>query len=201
MTRSNNGEPARDRNGASDRLPTIAPEHYTTEQAEAAAQFVAARKVPVFGPYEFLMHSPELMTHARAMGDHLRFRSAIGTVLSELAIIITARAWNQDYEWFVHAPIAARMGIRKDIIDAIAHGRKPERLSEDEAIVYDFSTELHANKQVSDATFARAEQRFGRRGVVDLAGINAYYALIAAHLNVARYQPPADAAGLPRLPG
>ncbi|HMI74990.1 MAG TPA: hypothetical protein VK495_09775, partial [Steroidobacteraceae bacterium] len=91
---------------AAERLPTIPPAQYTAEQKQAAADFEAARKAPVFGPFEPLMHSPEVMSQARAMGDYLRYKSAIGNTLSELAILVTAREWTQDYEWFVHYPIA-----------------------------------------------------------------------------------------------
>ena len=185
---------------AADRLPTIPPQQYTEEQKKAAEEFLAARKVPVFGPFEPLMHSPQVMSQARAMGDYLRYQSAIGNTLSELAILVTARQWSQDYEWYVHYPIALKAGIKKDVADAIADGRRPTGMSEDEQIVYDFSTELHQNKRVSDATFARAEQRFGKKGVVDLTGINAYYTLLAMQMNVAQYKVPDDAKRLVRLP-
>ncbi len=92
------------------------------------------------------------------MGDYLRYKSAIGTTLSELAILVTAREWTQDYEWYVHQPIAVKAGIRTAITDAIADGRRPVGMSDDEEIVHDFSTELHHNKRISDATFARAEK-------------------------------------------
>ncbi len=182
------------------RLPTIAPEKYTDEQKKAAEEFLAARKVPVFGPFEPLMHSPQMMSQARSMGDYLRYHSAIGNTLSEFAILVTAREWTQDYEWYVHYPIALKAGIKKDIADAIADGRRPVGMSADEEIVYDFSTELHRNKRVSDATFARADKRFGKNGVVDLTGINAYYTLLAMQLNAAQYPLPKDGKPLPRFP-
>ena len=185
---------------AADRLPTIPPEKYTDEQQKAADEFKAARKVSVFGPFEPMLHSPQLMNRARAMGDYLRFDSAIGNVLSELAILIAAREWTQDYEWHVHAPIALKAGIKPDVIDAIAEGRRPDALSADEQIVYDFLTELNRNRSVSDTTFERADRRFGKKGVVDLTGINGYYAFLAMQLNVARHPIPTDAKSLTRFP-
>ena len=185
---------------AADRLPTIAPDQYSPEQKQAAEAFLAARKTPVFGPFEPLMYSPEVMSQARAMGDYLRYKSGVGNTLSELAILITAREWTQDYEWYVHAPIAAKAGIKPAIIEAIRDGRRPTGMSEDEEIVYDFSSELHKNKRVSDQAFARAEKRFGKPAVVDLVGINAYYTLLAMQLNAARYAMPKDGTPLPRLP-
>jgi 4-carboxymuconolactone decarboxylase len=127
---------------AADRLPTIPSGEYTEEQKQAAADFEAARKVPVFGPFEPLMHSPQLMSQARAMGDYLRFKSAIGNTLTELTILITAREWTQDYEWNVHYPLALKAGIRPDLADAIANEQRPAAMSTDEAIVYDYAREL-----------------------------------------------------------
>lgn len=185
---------------SSDRLPTIPPSDYTEEQRKAAEEFLAARKLPVFGPFEPLLHSPQVMRLARAMGDYLRFNAAIGNILSELVILITAREWRQDYEWHVHYPIALKVGIKQEMADAIAEGRRSSGMHDDEDIVYDFSIELHKNKTVSDATYARALKRFGHQGVVDWTMINAYYALLAMHMNVAKYPLPADGKKLPRLP-
>jgi 4-carboxymuconolactone decarboxylase len=185
---------------AGERLPSIPPAQYTVEQKQAAADFEAARKVPVFGPFEPLMHSPEVMSQARAMGDYLRYKSAIGNTLSELVILVTAREWTQDYEWYVHYPIALKAGIRKEIADAIADGRRPASMNTDEEIVYDFASELLKNKQISDATFERAKSRFGTRGVVDMTGIVGYYTFLAMQLNAAQYQLPKDGTKLPRMP-
>ena len=185
---------------AQTRLPTIPPASYSPEQKQAAVDFEAARKVPVFGPFEPLMYSPQVMSQARAMGDYLRYKSALGTTLSELAILVTAREWTQDYEWYVHHPIALKAGIKPAIADAIADGRRPLGMNDDEEIVYEFSMELHRTKRVSDVTFARAEKRFGKQGVVDLTGINAYYTLLAMQLNMAEYEIPKDGTRLQRLP-
>ncbi len=185
---------------AQDRLPTIPSASYTDEQNKAAEEFKAARNTPVFGPFEPMMWSPQLMTQARAMGDYLRFKSAIGNVLSELAILIVAREWTQDYEWHVHHPIALKAGIKPEVLAAIADGRRSASMTDDEQIVYDFLTELNRNKRVSDATFEHAERRFGKKGIVDLVGIDGYYTLLAMQLNVARYPLPKDGRSLPRFP-
>ncbi len=185
---------------AEERLPIIPPAQYSEEQEQAAADFEAARKVPVFGPFEPMMHSPQVMSLARAMGDYLRYKSAIGNTLSELAILITAHAWTQDYEWSVHYPIALKAGIRKGVADAIAAGRRPSAMSPDEETVFDFTKELLRSKQVSDATFERAKSRFGTKGVVDMTGIVGYYTFLAMQLNVAHYQVATDGRNLPRIP-
>ncbi|MCJ2123228.1 carboxymuconolactone decarboxylase family protein [Methylobacterium sp. J-077] len=185
---------------AQDRLPTIPPQDYTPEQKQAAEAFTQARGKPPFGPFEPLMHSPEVMTLARSMGDYLRFKPKIGTTLSELVILLTARRWTQDYEWYVHAPIAEKAGIAPEIIAAIRDGRRPAAMSDDETIVYAFTAELQDTKRVSDTTYAKAEARFGKAGIVDLAAISGYYTLLAMELNAARYPIPEDGQRLPRLP-
>ena len=100
----------------------------------------------------------------------------------------------------MHYPIAMKAGIKPETAGAIADGRRPEGMTEDEEIVYDFSTELHRNKRVSDRTFERAEKRFGKKGVVDLTGINSYYTLLSMQMNAAQYQPPKDSKRLTRFP-
>jgi len=181
------------------RLPTIPPDQYDDEQKQAAQAFLAARKTPVFGPFQPMMHSPKVMSLARATGDYLRYDSAIGNMLSELVILITAREWSQSYEWWLHYPIALKAGLNKAVADAIGDGRRPVSMSDDEAIVYDFTRELHQTRRVSDTTYARAEARFGTKGVVDMTAIAGYYAWLAMELNVARLEPADEGARLPRF--
>ena len=186
---------------AQTRLPAIPIEQYTPEQVKAAQEFELARKRPPWGPFAMLMYSPELMNNARAMGDYLRYKSSFPNMLSEFAILITAREWSQDYEWSIHYPIAIKTGLKVDIASALKEGRRPEGMSEDETLVYDFTLELQRYKQVSDVTFARVEKRFGKKGAVDLAGIAGYYTFLAMEMNVARHPAPADGGvRLPRFP-
>jgi len=186
--------------GAQSRLPDISPAQYDADQKKAAEEFQAARKAPLSGPFQTMMYSPEVMSRARAMGDYLRFHSAIGNTLSELVILVTARAWSQGYEWSAHQPLALKAGISRDIVDAIAEGRRPTAMSADEEIAYDFTMELQNNKGVSDTTYAKAEKRWGKKGAVDIAGISGYYTFLALQLNMARQPVPANAPPLPRFP-
>src|SRR5665213_2866849 len=116
---------------AGERLPAIPPGQYNQEQKQAAADFEAARKAPLTGPFNVMMYSPQVMSRARAMGDYLRYHSAIGNTLSELVILMTARDWSQGYEWWSHYPIAVRAGIRQEIVDAIGAGKRPAAMSPD----------------------------------------------------------------------
>jgi 4-carboxymuconolactone decarboxylase len=150
------------------RLSPPAPATYSEAQQKAAAEFSALRKEPPFGPFGIMLHSPEVMTNAQRLGEYLRYHSSMGQKLSELAVLITARAWSQDYEWFLHRPIAEKAGVAPAIADAIRDGKRPKNMSEDEELVYDFSTGLHHNKGVPDEIYNRARERFGAQGVIDL---------------------------------
>ncbi|HLX29044.1 MAG TPA: carboxymuconolactone decarboxylase family protein [Casimicrobiaceae bacterium] len=185
-------------NTAVDRLPPLPREAWTDAQRRAAEAITRGPRGGVYGPFVPLLRSPELTDCAHRMGEYLRYRSAIGTRLSELVILVVARYWDQQVEWAIHAPIALRAGIDRSIVDAIAHGRRPATMSEDEALVHDFSMELNLHRAVKDETFERARVRFGEHGVVDLLGLNGYYTFLAMIVNGARTPAPASAA--PPLP-
>jgi len=169
-----------------DRLPPIAPEHWSEAQRVEAQAMIAGPRGAVLAPFIPLMRSPELMGHVQRIGEYLRFRSSIGVRLTELAILVTASEWQQAVEWAIHAPIAERAGIAPATIAALARRERPALLADDEAAVYEVCTELHRQRHVSDATWARAIAQFGEQGVVDLIGINGYYALLAMVMNAAR---------------
>jgi 4-carboxymuconolactone decarboxylase len=169
-----------------DRLPPMTDAQLTPAQRQAVADFKTARGVEISGPFYPLLRSPELMTRARAMGDYLRYKSALPPRLSEFVILITAREWTQQYEWNAHYQIALKAGVSPEVANAIAEGRRPPAMSDEEAILYDFCQELHKNKSVSETTYARAIAKFGEQAVVDTVGISGYYTLLAMVLNTAR---------------
>jgi 4-carboxymuconolactone decarboxylase len=175
-----------------DRLPPLAETSWNAEQRRYAQTIIDGPRGALVSPFVPLLRSPELMDHAQRMGEYLRYRSAIGPRLSELAILVTARHWSQQVEWAIHAPIAIAQGIAAEAVEAIAQGLTPEALQDDEAVVYAFSTELHRDRGVSDATWAEAIERLGEQGVVDLIGINGYYALLSMVMNSARTPAPAS---------
>jgi 4-carboxymuconolactone decarboxylase len=183
---------------AIDRLPPISPAEWTEAQRQHAEAIIQGPRGALLAPFVPLLRSPELMGHAQRMGEYLRYRSALGLRLSELAILVTAREWSQQVEWAIHAPIAIREGIAAATVQAIAEGRRPATLADDETVVHDFSIELHRQRQVSDDTWQAAIGRLGEQGVVDLIGINGYYAFLAMVMNAARTAGPPS--GLPPLP-
>ncbi len=171
---------------AQDRLPPIPPDKLTDAQKQAMQEFKAARGVDISGPFVALLRSPEVMNRARAMGDYLRYKSTLPPRLSEFVILLTAREWTQNYEWDTHARLALQAGVSADTVDAIATGRRPDRLTDDETLLYELCGELHRHKAVSDETYARAVRRYGEQGVIDAVSITGYYTLLAMVLNTAR---------------
>ena len=181
-----------------DRLPPIPVEKLTDAQKKAAADFFAIRKTDVFGPFVPLIRSPEVMVRVSALGDQLRFRNTLPARLSEFVILITARQWTQQYEWYIHEPIALKAGLSPTIVKALVEGRRPERMADDEEIVYTLCDELHQKKSVSDATYARAVRSFGEAGVIDMTATVGYYTLLAMVMNTAQTQlPPGVSPPLP----
>jgi len=178
--------------GAQDRMPPLPPDKLTEEQQQALAEFVAARGQPT-GPWIALLRSPELMKRTRGLSDYLRFESELPGYLREFVILMTARQWGQSYEWNAHLPLAIDEGFSADMARAIAEGRRPDGMVEEEEILYDLCMELQRNHSVSDATYARAVERFGEQGVVETVSLVGYYTMISMILNTARTPLPAGA--------
>lgn len=171
---------------AQDRMPPIPKDRMTEAQKSAEAQLIAGRRGAIVGPFIPLLRSPEFMNRLQKTGEYLRFDNAIGPRLSELVILMTARLWTQQFEFNAHQPLGLKAGLKQDLIAAIAEGRRPRGMAEDEEIAYDFCAELHQNQSVSDATYARALGKFGERGVIDMTGLTGYYTMLAMIMNVSR---------------
>ena len=170
---------------AQNRLPPIPEERMTEAQKAALAEFREVRG-ELSGPWQAIIRSPGLLNPARSMSDYLRFNSSLPPRLSEFVIIMTAREWTSQYEWNAHHGLAMRGGLSPDIATAVAEGRRPEGMAADEAAVYDFCMELHRNRSVSDATYARALEQVGEQGIMDMIGLSGWYTLVSMVLNTAR---------------
>lgn len=183
------------------RLPPLPEASYSPAQKAALKDFVDTRKVGLSGPWRVLIRSPELLTHAQRMGEYLRYRCSLAGPLSELAILLIAREWTQDFEFAAHRRNAEKAGVAPQTIEEIRTGRRPTQLDEDAQIIADFVEETFRIKGASDATWARALERFGEQGCVDLCGIIGYYSLLAITMNAARVPPSPGEEKLPRFPG
>ena len=183
------------------RMPLIPDAELTETQRKVVAEIVAGPRGALIGPFVPLLRSPEFMNRLQKTGEYLRYNSAFEPRLSELAILITARLWTQNFEWYAHRPIAEKAGLKVATIEAIAEGRRPAEMAADEAVIYDFLDELIRTRTVTETTYQRAKAAFGERGIIDLVGIHGYYSLLAMVLNVSQAPLPGDAKpGLAPLP-
>ncbi|MGH8633281.1 MAG: carboxymuconolactone decarboxylase family protein [Burkholderiales bacterium] len=174
-----------------ERMPRIPSEKMTEAQKKAAAELAAGPRGELRGPFIALLRSPGLLNPVQKVGEYLRFNCALDRRVMELATLIAARFWTQQYEWQAHREHAMKAGLDPAIADAIAEGRRPQGMKQDEEIVYELLTETLHNKSVSDATYARAVAKFGEAGVVDLVGLAGYYLMLAMIMNMARTALPA----------
>ena len=171
---------------AQDRMPPIPADKMTEAQKKAAAELAAGPRGAFRGPFVPLVRSPELMSRVQKVGEYLRYSNSLPQKLVEMTVLMTARRWTQQYEWNAHYPLALKAGLKKDVADAIAEGRHPSGMVEDEEIAYNFTTELNQNGSVSDPTYARAVSTFKEQGVIDLIAVNGYYSLLGMVMGVAR---------------
>lgn len=168
-----------------DRMPMIPRSAMTDAQRAAADELIAGPRKGVFGPFIALLRSPGLLGTMQKVGEYLRFQSPLSRRAAEFATLVVSRQWTQHFEWHMHAPLAHKAGTSNETINDLRAGRRPRGMSDEEALVYDFATELVANKAVSDATYEAAVERFGEAGVVDLVVTIGYFTAISMVLNVA----------------
>lgn len=183
-----------------ERFPTIAPANMTAEQRAIVDAIASGPRGGLRGPFPALLHNPPLCQHVQVLGEHLRFKTKLPNALLELAVIITARRWSAQYEWFAHARLARNAGLNPAIIDAIAAGKVPASMSEDEALVHGFVTQLFEKGSPDDTMFARCKARFGLDGTLDLIGLCGYYSMVAMLLNTAKVPVPDGTTPLPPIP-
>ena len=172
---------------AQERMSMIPADKMTDAQKKAVADYKALRGADLTGPpWSVLLRVPDQVMPALEIRLHYLNRSVIGPKLTEFAILTAARRWTNNWEWNAHSTAAAAAGLSADIMAAVKDGRRPDRMAEDEALVYDLSLELQNNQSISDATYAKAVAKFGEPGVVELASIQGYYAYLAMVMDVAR---------------
>ncbi len=178
-----------------ERLPIPTADELDEEQRRVYDAIKAGPRGSVPDLFMAMMHNAELTDRVQSLGALLRYGTSLEPRLSELAILAVARQWSCSYEWYWHARDARKAGLPEAIIEAIRERRAPPLVDERDAVVYDYSSELQANRRVSDETYAKALSLLGARGVVELTAINGYYAMIAMTLNEHRVPLPGGAAG------
>jgi 4-carboxymuconolactone decarboxylase len=169
-----------------DRMPPIPDDQLTDAQRAAIADISSGLRGEIRGPYWPILRSPGFLTSLHRVGEYTRYHCPLDRRINEMATMMGARAWTQQYAWNAHYGKAIKAGIKPSTLDALAEGRRPTDMADDEAVLYDFVTEVLANKSASDATYARTVAQFGESGLIDILGIVGYYSMLAMFMNVAR---------------
>lgn len=165
------------------RLPNLTPETMSDTQRAIHDEIVSGPRGSIGGPFLAWLQSPELADRAQALGEYVRFDSVLPAQLSELAILVTARHWRAQFEWWIHAQIAEEAGLPRAVIDAVHAGDDPPFATDAQRAVYDFAKEIYARRRVSTETYDNAVTHLGLQGTVDLVGVLGYYALVSMTLN------------------
>jgi 4-carboxymuconolactone decarboxylase len=169
------------------RFPLLTPETMTDEQRGVAEAIQSGpRGSGLRGPFNALLRSPQLCDLVQRVGAYVRFGSSIPAPLNELAICMAGRKWGAQYEFYAHRRLGIEAGLNPSILDAIAVGQRPHDMSGDEALVYEFVTDLLSTGAVSDPPYQAVMDRFGEHGIMDLVGAVGYYSLVSMVLNVAQ---------------
>jgi len=165
--------------GKPPRFPQLTLDQLSAAQKPVADQIMKVSSVGIGGPYNSMLRSPVLAQLLFDLFHYLRWETSLPLKLNEFAILIIARQWRSQIEWFAHAPIAAKEGLAAGIIAELKANKRPSGMADDEALVYDFVTELTATHKVSDETYARAKALFNDQQIVDLTAVAGNYVMVA----------------------
>jgi len=178
-------------NPAPPRFPQITLDDLDPQARKLGEEILAISSVGLAGPYNPMLRSPVMADRMKRLLDYLRFNSSLPLRLNEFAILIQARLWTSQVEWYAHHPLALKAGLRAEIAADLKARKRPANMAEDEAVVYDFCMELCERRAVSDALFARARAVLGEQQLIDLVAVTGTYVTIAMLLNVAQAGVPA----------
>ena len=184
---------------ATQRFKPLSLEEMTPEQRRIADRITGGPRGSLQGPFHPMLRSPKLADIWEPVGAYVRFKSVLPEPLKELAILLTARHWTSQFEWWAHRRLALAAGLAEPTCDAIAAGQRPAKMSADEAAVYEFAAAVLGRHEVSDAEFAAVKDRFGEQGVVELIATMGHYCLVSMILNVDRHPVPDGAVPLQPL--
>lgn len=180
------------------RFSQLSIDQLNPTQKRVAERILKVSSAGLGGPYSMLLRSPLLAERYLGMTDYLRFETSMPKQLNEMAILIEARLWDAQYEWWAHEPIALKAGLSQAIINDIRDGRRPANMKPDEDVVYDVCIELLRERNLTDATFQRAKTLLGEQQTVDLVAVAGFYVMVSAVVIGGRVGVPNN--GLPPLP-
>ncbi len=165
------------------RLPPLDPAALSPAQKTVYDAVTAGPRGVVRGPLAVWMRSAGLAATAQALGQYCRFDSTLNKRLSELAVLVTARIWNAEFEWFAHKGHALDAGLSPEIIEAIRTCATPVFADPEEAVVFDIAQAMHVHRRLNDTLYARGLAVLGERRLIDLIGLLGYYSLVSMTLN------------------
>jgi 4-carboxymuconolactone decarboxylase len=174
------------------RFPQLTMDQLDDKQRPLGEQIMKISSTGIGGPYNPMLRSPVLGQRLFDLFHYLRWETSVPTRLNEFAILIIGRQWRSQVEWFAHVPIATKAGLSPAIIAELKASKRPSGMAEDEALVYDFVTELTTTKKVSDEIFARAKKIFSDQQIVDLTAVSGNYVMVAMLLAMAEQSVPPD---------
>jgi 4-carboxymuconolactone decarboxylase len=172
------------------RFPQLTMDQLTAQQRPLGEEIMKVSSVGLGGPYNPLLRSPVLGQRMFDLLHYLRWETSVPLKLNEFAILIIARQWRSQVEWFAHAPLAIKAGLSPDIVAELKANERPANMPPEEAVVYDFVTELTTKHAVSDETFDLAKKLLGEQQVVDLAAVTGTYVAAAMQLAMAEQSVP-----------
>jgi 4-carboxymuconolactone decarboxylase len=172
------------------RFPQLTMDQLDEKQKPLGEQVMKVSSVGLAGPYNPMMRSPVLGQRLFDLFHYLRWETSVPTKLNEFAILIIGRQWRSQVEWYAHAPLAAKAGLSPEIIAELKAKKRPSGMAEDEAVVYDFVTELTTTQKVSDETYARTKKVFNDQQIVDLTAVAGNYVMVAMMLAMAEESTP-----------
>ncbi|OAE50935.1 carboxymuconolactone decarboxylase family protein [Achromobacter mucicolens] len=175
------------------RIPLPTPDTMTDDQKRVYEKIVSGPRGRLVGPLRAALHSPELAERWQALGALLRFGTSLAPRVSELAIVVTARRWNSQIEWHIHAQAARAAGISDAVLDAIQARETPVFDNPDDAVVYEFARQIQETGQVEPDLYAQAVARWDAVGVVELTAVIGYYTMVSMTLNAHEIPMPDDA--------
>lgn len=174
----------------SERFAPLALEQMTPEQRRVADAIMSGPRKSLEGPFNAWLRSPDLADRLQKVGEYVRFQSSLPARLNEFAILIVAREWTAQYEWYAHLPLALKAGLKPSIAEDVKEGRRPRGMAGDEAAVYDFVTALLRQHQVSPDLYQATRSVLSEPQIVDLLGLLGYYTVVSMTLNVAEVPVP-----------
>ena len=144
--------------GKMPRFPQLTLDQLSEAQKPLGAQVMKVSSVGIGGPYNVLLRSPLMARRMYDLLDYLRWHTSVPTRLNEFAILIQARLWRSQVEWFAHYPLALKAGLSEAVAADLKANLRPRAMQLDESAVYDFCMALSTQHEVSDEVFGRARQ-------------------------------------------